>query len=106
MKVTICLGGKKAVLNTDRDKLLFRSPRNPPNYTRGSDYYLHFGKYGKYFYTYNWSMRDETSFPYIELLSGIKTKYEIKAWYRDGFGDDTSTKRILEFFPDFLDEVD
>jgi len=103
MKVTIWPDSRKAVLNTDRDKLLFRSPRN---HTRGSDYFIHTGKYGRYFYKYNWSLKDETPYPYVTVLSGTQTKHEIMALYRDGFVDDTSTKRIQEFFPEFLYEVD
>ncbi len=53
--------GKKVLIDTNSDIILYDAPHNPPNtgtaYTSGTDLFIHRARSGtNYFYAYYWSM--------------------------------------------------
>jgi len=108
MKAIARINGKKVILDTNSDQILYDAPTNPPNtgttYTRGSDYFVHTSKSGRYFYRYNWSMwQGEGSS--IEVLTEDEAKEELEGYLGVAYGlDDDEIEAILGIWPDFLKE--
>lgn len=72
-RVLLTEDGKRVVINTKTDPVLYSSPCNPPNtgtnYTRGTDLHYHKSRKGnEYFYFLHWSLWEKEQ-NVLELIS-------------------------------------
>lgn len=70
--------GKKVLVDTTKDLVLYAAPCNPPNtgtaYTRGTDLYVHRARSGReYYYLYRWSLW-QGDYNAAELISADEAK--------------------------------
>ena len=104
MKAIVKIGEKRAVLNTESDICLYYAQRAlDVSHRDGIDVYLHITKHGlKIFYNFEWSLYQNIA-DSIEVISQKKAREELEA--RVSRMSKNEIERVLNIFPDFLEET-
>ena len=104
MKAIVKVGEKRAVLDTNTDICLYYAQRGlDPSHRDGVDIYLHITKNGlKVFYNFEWSLYQNIP-DSIELITEKKAREELEA--RISRMSKNEIERVLNIFPDFLEET-